>query len=57
MARLKFGLDGEDPKSYEEIAELRGVTASNVRQVLAKTRKRMRLSLAEEGIDLKDLFS
>jgi RNA polymerase primary sigma factor len=46
VLRLRYGLSGEDPKTFEEIGDRFGLTRERVRQIerqgLAKLRERMR---------------
>jgi RNA polymerase primary sigma factor len=41
IIRLRFGMDGEPPRSYNEIADVFKVTVSRIRQIEAKAIRKM----------------
>lgn len=50
VLRLRFGMDGEEPKTLEEIGEMMNVTRERIRQIQAKALRRLREKCA--GADL-----
>ena len=55
VVRLRFGLDGAEPMTLEEIGRRLGVTRERVRQIEAAALKRLRRMLAARGVDAADL--
>lgn len=52
IIRLRFGLDGEEPKSLEEVAELFGISIEEVRKIESKALMKMRNRYSHENISL-----
>jgi RNA polymerase primary sigma factor len=55
VVRLRFGLEGAEPMTLEEIGRRLGVTRERVRQIEAAALKRLRRLLAARGVDAADL--
>ena len=55
VVRRRFGLDGAQPMTLEEIGRRLGVTRERVRQIEAAALKRLRRLLAARGVDAADL--
>lgn len=52
IIRLRFGLDGEEPKTLEEVAELFGISIEEVRKIESKALMKMRNRYSHENISL-----
>ena len=52
ILELRFGLDGEEPKSLEEVAELFGISIEEVRKIESKALMKMRNRYSHENISL-----
>ena len=50
MLRLRFGLDGEDPCSLEEISQRLDVTRERVRQLEARALRKLREAGPSAGL-------
>jgi RNA polymerase sigma factor (sigma-70 family) len=48
VLRMRFGLDGEEPKTLKEIGEIMGVTESRVCQIHTQATARLRASVQRE---------
>jgi RNA polymerase sigma factor (sigma-70 family) len=55
VVRLRFGLDGAEAMTLEEIGRRLGLTRERVRQIEAAALKRLRRLLAARGVDTADL--
>ena len=55
VVQLRFGLDGAEPMTLEEIGRRLGVTRERVRQIESAALKRLRRLLAVRGVDAADL--
>lgn len=52
IIRLRFGLDGKEPKTLEEVAELFGISIEEVRKIESKALMKMRNRYSHENISL-----
>ncbi|ADJ27156.1 RNA polymerase sigma factor RpoS [Nitrosococcus watsonii] len=52
----RFGLQGYEPQTLEQVGQAIGVTRERVRQIQLETLKRLRRILAKEGISVEVLF-
>lgn len=55
VVSLRFGLDGTDPLTLEQIGRRLGVTRERVRQIESAALQRLRRLLAARGVDAPDL--
>ena len=55
VVSLRFGLDGTDPLTLEQIGRRLGVTRERVRQIESAALRRLRRLLAARGVDAPDL--
>jgi RNA polymerase nonessential primary-like sigma factor len=52
----RFGLNGDDIATLEEVGDRIGVTRERVRQIQVEALKRLRKILEKEGISVEQLF-
>lgn len=50
VLKLRFGLEGEEPKTLEEVGEIFGVTRERIRQIEAKAIRKLRLPAKRQGL-------
>lgn len=51
ITRLRFGLDGDEPKTLDEIGEEEGVSRERIRQIVAEVKRKLRKSEVLEELD------
>ena len=51
-----FGLEGEEPRTFESIGRQLGLTRERVRQIEAAILARLRRLMAARGLEAGDLF-
>ncbi len=51
-----FGLNGQEPKSGEEVGRLMGLTRERVRQLVSDAKGRLARAAARDGLDVSDLL-
>ena len=56
VLRMRFGIDGEEPKTLKEIGESLGLTRERVRQIQVEALKRLREILEKNGLSSDALF-
>jgi RNA polymerase primary sigma factor len=56
VLELRFGLDGEEPRTLESIGRQLGITRERVRQIEAAALARLRRLMAARGMEAGDLF-
>lgn len=54
---LRFGLEKDDPRTLEEVAQEFGITRERVRQIEAASLKKIRAQLAQEEDNLEDYLA
>lgn len=52
VLRLRYGMDGDEPKTLEEIGEMMNVTRERIRQIQAKALRRLRNKIAGNDLPL-----
>lgn len=50
VLKLRFGLEGEEPKTLEEVGKIFGVTRERIRQIEAKAIRKLRLPAKRKGL-------
>jgi RNA polymerase primary sigma factor len=50
VIKMRFGLDGEDPKTLQEIGEAMGLSRERIRQIESRAKEKLRRSLAPQGL-------
>jgi len=50
VLKLRFGLEGEEPKTLEEVGKIFGVTRERIRQIEAKAIRKLRLPAKRQGL-------
>jgi len=50
VLRMRFGLEGEEPKTLKEIGECLGLTRERVRQIEGEALKRLAMTRELEGL-------
>jgi RNA polymerase primary sigma factor len=48
---LRFGLNGEKPRTLEEVSQIIGRTRERVRQIQNQALEKLRMMIEEEGIE------
>jgi len=56
VLELRFGLEGEEPRTLESIGRQLGITRERVRQIEAAALARLRRLMAARGMEAGDLF-
>ena len=56
VLELRFGLEGEEPRTLESIGRQLGITRERVRQIEAAALARLRRLMAARGMEAEDLF-
>jgi RNA polymerase nonessential primary-like sigma factor len=57
VVERRFGLDGEEPATLEQVGAEMGITRERVRQIQMEALKRLREILEQDGISIEALFS
>jgi RNA polymerase primary sigma factor len=50
VIRMRFGLDGEDPKTLQEIGEAMGLSRERIRQIESRAKEKLRRSREAHGL-------
>jgi RNA polymerase primary sigma factor len=50
VIKMRFGLDGEEPKTLQEIGELMGLSRERIRQVESRAKEKLRRSREAQGL-------
>ena len=50
VIRMRFGLDGEEPKTLQEIGEAMGLSRERIRQIESRAKEKMRRSREAQGL-------
>jgi RNA polymerase primary sigma factor len=50
VIRMRFGLDGEEPKTLQEIGETMGLSRERIRQIESRAKEKMRRSREAQGL-------
>ena len=50
VIKLRFGLDGEDPKTLQEIGESMGLSRERIRQIESRAKEKLRRSREAQGL-------
>jgi RNA polymerase primary sigma factor len=50
VMRMRFGLDGEEPKTLQEIGEAMGLSRERIRQIESRAKEKLRRSREAHGL-------
>jgi len=50
VIRMRFGLDGEEPRTLQEIGELMGLSRERIRQIESRAKEKLRRSREAQGL-------
>jgi RNA polymerase primary sigma factor len=50
VMRMRFGLDGEEPKTLQEIGETMGLSRERIRQIESRAKEKLRRSREAHGL-------
>ena len=50
VIRMRFGLDGEEPKTLQEIGETMGLSRERIRQIESRAKEKMRRNREAQGL-------
>jgi RNA polymerase primary sigma factor len=50
VIRMRFGLDGDEPKTLQEIGEAMGLSRERIRQIESRAKEKLRRSREAHGL-------